>query len=277
MIAGSIEVSSSASGVISLDGPQAILGDLTCANAGGLTTLQSTSIGSIGSAFVLNNLTMLSKLVMDNLTSAEYINWFNLPALSGLNFASGLNSATTVAIANTSLSTLDGLDPRNISSFKVYNNNYLEVVYSQLANVFSSISIYSNGNGLALYFNDLIWAAQIGFGNVSVLSVPALTTVNGSLELYGNSFSTFSAVSLESVGSLNAGQGSFVLAENPSLTNFTVPKLQKVGGMLQVANNSNLQTIDFPALSLIGGALQFVGGNFSTLVQPHHSMFPFFD
>lgn len=105
MIYGSIDVSSSASGVISLNGPEAILGDLTCASAGGLTTLQSTSIGSIGGAFVLNNLTMLSKLAMGNLTSAEYINWFNLPALTKLNFDSGLNSATTVSIANTSLST----------------------------------------------------------------------------------------------------------------------------------------------------------------------------
>lgn len=266
-ISGSVVVSSAASGVISIDGPQQITGDLTCENAGGLTSFGSTSIGSIGGTFTLNNLTLLSTLSMSDLTSVKTIAWTALPALSSLTFPSTVSKATSVTISNTFLSTLDGINLDTVATLQIDNNNRLKTFSTQVSNVTSAVNINSNGNSLDVSFPNLIWAANMTLRNVSSITIPSLATINGSLGFYGNYMTSISAPNLTSVGSTATGAGSLAFVANGKLANISMPLLKTVGGADQIANNTALTGISFPALTTVGGAIDF-SGNFSTPELP---------
>jgi len=266
-VAGSILVSSAASGIISIDGPQQVTGSLICENAGGLTSLGSTTIGSIGQAFTLQNLTLLSTLSMTALESVQTINWVALPALSALTFPSTVSKATSVTISNTFLSTLDGINLGTVSVLEIDNNNRLKTFSTQVANITSSVNINANGNNLDVSFPNLIWAANMTLRNVSSITIPSLAVVNGSLGFYGNYMTSVIAPNLTSVGSTATGQGSLAFVANGKLANISMPLLATVGGANQVANNTALEGIAFPALSIVGGAIDF-SGNFSTPELP---------
>jgi hypothetical protein len=262
-IAGSVVVSSSASGVISIDGPQQIKGDLICENAGGLTSLGSATIGTITGAFTLNNLTLLSTLSMSDLQAVGSIAWTALPALSQLTFPSTVTKATSIIISNTFLSTLDGINIDTVQTLQIDNNNRLKTFSTQITNITSSVNINANGNSLDVSFPNLIWAANMTLRNVSSISIPSLAVVNGSLGFYGNYMTSILAPNLTSVGSTATGQGSLAFVANGELANVSMPLLKTVGGADQIANNTALSAISFPALTTVGGAIDF-SGNFTT-------------
>lgn len=262
---GNIVISPSTSGIISINGPQQITGNLECQDAGGLTSLGSTSIASIGGTFALNNLTLLSTLSMGALKSANAIHWVALPALSQLNFPATVTRAKNVAISNTFLSTLDGINLETVQSLEIDNNNRLKTFSTQITNVTTSLNINANGNNLDVSFPNLIRAANMTFRNVSTISIPSLAIVDGSLGFYGNYMPSISAPNITSVGSKADGQGSLAIVANAKLANISMPLLKNVGGAVQIANNSALTGISFPELTYVGGAIDF-SGNFSTYV-----------
>jgi hypothetical protein len=262
-ISGSILISSSASGEIDLNGPEQIKGDLIAENAGALTTLASTSINSIGGAFTLTNLTVLSSLSFSTLTDVGSISWSALPALPQLNFPESIGMATSVLITNTFLSTLDGINLQTVDTLDINNNNRLKTFSTQVGNITTSLTIDSNGKDLEVSFPNLIWAANMTFRNISSLSIPSLAVVNGTFGLYENYMSVISAPNLTSVGSVKNGVGGLAFVANPNIQNITLPQVATVGGAFQIANNSALSTISFPLLSEVGGAIDF-SGNFST-------------
>lgn len=266
-ISGSVLVSSSAAGDISIDGPQQIKGSLICENAGGLTSLSSTSIGTITGDFTLTNLTLLSTLSMTDLVSVGTIGWTALPALSQLTFPATVSTATSVTISNTFLSTLDGINLDTVETLQIDNNNRLKTFSTQVSNVTSSVNINANGDSLVVTFPNLIWAANMTFRNVSSVSIPSLAVINGSLGFYGNYMTSISAPNLTAVGDTATGSGSLAFVSNDKLANLTIPQLATVGGALQIANNTGLSSISFPALTTVGGAIDFFG-NFSTPALP---------
>jgi hypothetical protein len=264
-IDGSVLIGPSAAGVISLDGPEQITGDFICHDAGALTSLGSTTLGSVGGAFDLYNLTLLSTFSFNDLTSVKNISWVSLPALSSLTLPAVISEATYVLITNTFLSTLDGINLATAAILNINNNNRLKEFSTQVANVSSSINIDSNGKSLDVSFPNLIWAANLTLRNVSSVSIPSLASINGSLGFYENYFTEVNAPNLTSVGSTGSRTGSLAFVANPSLSNITIPGLKTVGGAFQIANNSALDAISFNTLSTVGGAIDFTG-NFSTYV-----------
>ncbi|KAI6248047.1 hypothetical protein HI914_03472 [Erysiphe necator] len=267
VVNGNIVIGPLAAGVISIDGPQQLNGNLNCENAGGLTSLGSTTINSISGAFTLKNLTLLSTLAMGSLKSVNAINWEALPALSQLNFPATVTKAKSVLISNTFLSTLDGINLETVQTLGINNNNRLKTFSTQIANVTSSLDINSNGNNLDVSFPNLVRAANMTFRNVSTVSIPSLAIVDGSLGFYGNYVPSIIAPNITSVGSKADGQGSLAFVANTKLTNISMPLLKTVGGAVQIANNLALSGINFPSLSYVGGAIDF-SGNFSTPELP---------
>jgi hypothetical protein len=262
-VTGDILISSTAAGTINIDGPEQITGNLICENAGQLTSLGSSSIGTIGEQFLLNNLTLLSTLAFTDLTTVGSISWTALPALPQLTFSGPVSMADSVLITNTFLSTLDGINLATVGTLNINNNNRLKTFSSQIANITQSLTIDSNGQLLDLAFPNLIWAANMTLRNVSSVSIPSLTTVNGSLGFLENYFTEIVALNLTTVGNTGTNIGSLAFVANPSLTNISMPALQSIGGANQIANNSALTAIDFSSLQVIGGSLDF-SGNFST-------------
>jgi hypothetical protein len=262
-IHGDLLVGPDASGIISIDGPQQITGNFICHDAGGLTSLGSSTLNSIGSAFDLFNLTLLSTFAFNELQSVKNISWNSLPALSSLTLPAVISQATDVLITNTFLSSLDGINLESVSTLNINNNNRLKTFSTQVANITSSVNIDSNGQLLQVAFPNLIWAANMTLRNVSSISIPSLATVNGSLGFYENYFTEIVAPNLTTVGNTGTLVGSLAFVANPSLANISMPLLQSTGGACQIANNSALDGISFPDLSFVGGAIDF-SGNFST-------------
>ncbi|KAF4625246.1 hypothetical protein G7Y89_g12928 [Cudoniella acicularis] len=269
-ISGDILIGTSASGVISIDGPQQVTGNFICLNAGQLTTLSSKTISTIGGSFQLANLTLLSTLSFGSLASVNTIDWSALPALPGITFPSTFSQATSVTITNTFLSSLEGLNNlQTVATLNINNNNRLKAFTTAISNVTSALSFAANGDSLSLSFPDLVWAANVTFRNASSVDIPSLAYVNGSLGFYGNSLSNVTAPNLTTVGYTtgNDRAGGLAFVDNDSLANITMPLLKAVGGAFQISTNSPLPGISFPNLAQVSGAISF-SGNFSSASLP---------
>jgi hypothetical protein len=264
-ISGSIVVGSTASGDISIDGPTEITGDLAVQNATEITSLSSSTIGTIGGTFTLDTLTLLSTLQFSALQTVETISWSALPNLGAITFPNGEITTSHITITNTFLSSLDGLATGVISTLDINNNPDLTSANFTITSITSSLNLAANGKATAFSFPQLHWAANITAKNCSQLNLPSISAVNGSLGLYGNSFTDFSAPTLLSVGNTATGAGSLAIISNTALTGsgLSMPLLQSVGGALQVTDNTALSTVSFPDLTDIGGAVVLTG-SFST-------------
>jgi len=260
---GDLIIEPQTSGSIEINGIQEITGNLVCQDAGSLTSISSDQLATIGGTFGLKNLTILSTLRMDSLTSVNGINWVGLPALQGLNFRRGVSEAESILISNTQLNTLSGIELMTIGRMDINNNPYLNTVnVNNLANVTQALSFSANSRTLEISFPNLVSAANLTFRNASAVSVPSLASVNGSMGFYSNTFESFTAPNLTSTG------GSLAFVDSPALTNISCPQIEEIGGAFLVANNTELKTIDgFPKLQVIVGALDFAGA-FDTAELP---------
>jgi len=254
-IKGDVVIASTAQAQIALNGVQQITGDLTCQNAGQLTEISADQLGTIGGRFYLNNLTILSTLAFSSLNNVNEIYWVGLPALQGLNFPQGVSQAANVLISNTQLNNLDGIQLETVGNIDIDNNPYLtEVNVNQISTITGSLTIAANYKNLAITFDNLQQANNMTFRNVSSVTMPSLSQVNGSLGFYSDTFQSFTAPNLTSTG------GALAFVDSPDLSNISMPKLTTIGGGFLIANNTNLQTINgFPKLQTIVGALDWAG------------------
>lgn len=251
-ISGTVMVSSTASGAITLDGPSTI-GDLVVNNATGLTSLASSTIAQIEGTFSLTDLTLLSNLQFGDLTAVKTIDFSGLPTLSQLQFSSTVSEAESVTISNTFLGSLDGIDLATVATLNINNNLHLTSFTTSIANITQSAVFNANGQGLVVQFPNLIWAANLTFRDITNLTISSLEAVNGSLGFYETSLASISAPNLTSVGS------SLAFVDNTALTNISMDRLSSVGGADQIANNTLLGAISFPSLADVGGAIDFTG------------------
>ncbi|KKY19979.1 putative gpi-anchored cell wall organization protein ecm33 [Phaeomoniella chlamydospora] len=260
---GTVVIDSSVSGNIQINGVQQITGNLSAYNATALTSISTDQLNAIGGYFRLEEITVLSTLQMSSLTSVDVINFVGLPNLQSLTFSSGVQKASGVRIVNTQLQSLDGIELDSVGAMEVTNNDYLtDFNVNNLAEVTSYLTVAANGADLSIEFPNLLTAANLTFRNVSSVSVPSLANVTGALGCYSNSFKTFSAANLTTVGN------ALVFNDNSKITNISIPELLSVGGAYQIANNSALKVIDgFTKLKTIGGGLDF-SGDFTNVSLP---------
>jgi len=259
---GSIAIATGTTDNIALDGVKVITGSLIANNVTQISQISAGSLESIGEEFNLNGLTILSTLTFPRLTDVGSIIWEALPALQGLSFTTGVQTAGELNIQNTQLNSLDGINLQVVDTIYIANNNYLEDINMQLGNITESLTLEANGRNVSAIFPNMIWANNMTFRNVSTVSIPSLSAVNGSLGFYSNMFSDLSATNLTTVG------GSLSFVSNTDLTNISMPLLKSVSGGFQIANNTELEIIDgFPVLATVGGALDFYG-NFTNVSLP---------
>ncbi|EPE36821.1 L [Glarea lozoyensis ATCC 20868] len=267
-VPGTIVVGPNAANVLSLDGPTTV-GSVICENAGGLTSLGSTTIETINTDFTLTNLTLMSTLSFTELTSAKNIKFSALQALSSFTFPAIISKATTVVITNTFLTTLNGFNFMSVASLDINNNNRLQKFDTQITNVTTQLTIDSNGQALQVTLPNLRTVGNATFRNASLVLIPSLSSVSGAIGFYGCNFESLSAPNLTSVGGTTQGAngGGIAIVANSKLANISFPMLKSVAGAAQIANNTNLGAIDLPALSTVGGAID-LSGNFTTPTIP---------
>ncbi|KAF7516979.1 hypothetical protein G7054_g13954 [Neopestalotiopsis clavispora] len=263
-IDGNVVITTGAGETVDISGPTSIGGDFTVENNGGLISLTSSSLETVGGAFTLKNLTLISTLSFTKLSSVDSINWATLSNLDTLTFGTpGLTSAKTVAIADTFLSTLEGINIHSLDSMDINNNHRLTDFTTELYNLSTLLNINANGEDLSVSMPNLIWAANMTISNVTSFSAQSLETINGSIRFDSNYFTSFSTPNLTEV---QTGDISFV--SNSEITNISMPLLTKVGGGFTIANNTAMEELNgFPLLETVGGAV-LIRGNFSEVDLP---------
>ena len=258
-IKGDVLIGSDAANTISLNGPRSITGSFRAANATKLFSIGSTSLESIGGTFELNGIEQLSTLTFSKLTSVGDIKWTALGRLGELTFPSIISSAKSVVITNTFLRNLDGINLDTVATLDISNNPRLTKVSTQVTSISSLINIAANSDDLEVELPNLIWAKEMTFRNLSKVSIPSLSVVNGSLGFYATYMESLSAPNLTTVGNFGSAQGSLSLVANEKITNLTFPRLTSIGGAALIANNSVLQDISFPVLTQVAGAVDMSG------------------
>jgi len=159
-----------------------------------------------------------------------------------------------LSIINTYLSSLEGINLEMADTIDIQNNNYLDDITMQLGNVSTSLNVYANGRNVSVILPNLEWAARISIANASVVSLPSLASVNGSLGFYSNFFESLQAPNLTDVG------GTLAIVSNEKATNISFPQLTTVTGGLSVQNNTELADVSgFPVIETVGGALDMYG------------------
>ncbi|KAF8242234.1 hypothetical protein K440DRAFT_639368 [Wilcoxina mikolae CBS 423.85] len=231
-----------------------ITGDLVIDGATGLTSFEASGLKSIGGAFTLTGLTVLSTLSCPELVSVGDIKWTTLPALQQLTFTKQVSKAKTVLITDTLLSSLTGINLKTAVQFNINNNRYLKSVDVALTQVSDIIIIEANGKGVNASFPDLVWANNITVRDAGDVYFPKLEAVNSSAAFINNTFQSASLPELTTVGQ------SLAFVSCSKLTNITANLLTDVGGTFQLANNTKLAKVDgFNSLAKVGGAIDFSG------------------
>jgi hypothetical protein len=237
-----------------------------------LTSISSSSLGSIAGAFTLSNLTGLANLNFKALTTVGSISWRSLTAIDTLGFGStGITSAKNVEISDTFLSSLEGINIASVGKMDINNNRRLSSFTSKLTNLSDILIMQANGLDLSASFPVLAWCANMSISNVSNFEVPSLITVNGSARFDSNYFSRFSAPNMTSTVT---GDISFV--GNSALNNISLPSITQIGGGLLIANNTALAIVNgFPKLKNVLGAVK-LRGSFTEYAPRKQNSFPDF-
>lgn len=262
---GSIAIATGVTQGMNIPGVRRITGDLVANNNSLIPSISGDSLQTIGGAFILNELQILSTLSFPQLSQVDSIQWNALAGLQQLSFTTGVQQASELNIQNTQLQTLDGINLAVVDTVFITNNNYLNDISMQLGNITNSLNIESNGGNVSAIFPNLIWANNMTFRNVSQIALNSLVSVNGSLGFYSNEFESLQCANLTTVGS---NKGDLTIVSNQNLNNVSFPQLKKVGGGFSIQNNTDLMVIDgFPKLATITGAFDLYG-DFTNVSAP---------
>ncbi|KAB2569792.1 Cell surface GPI-anchored protein ECM33 [Lasiodiplodia hormozganensis] len=256
-LSGSIAIATHFAGDISLDNIKTITGTLSARNVRGLTGLSGDSLEEIGT-FHLEDLLLLNTLNFPHLTSVDTISWSILNDLSFLSFMDGISKAKDVNIQYTFLNSLEGLAFEEVDTLSISHNNCLQNIEMPLTRVTKDLYLYANSNKLAVVFDDLQWAYNVTITNARTISLPSLTSVNGSVGFYATSVDELTLENLETIG------GALAISSNPDLTDVSLPALRSVCGGFFIDHNPQLQELYLDALTSICGALR-VSGNLSSV------------
>ena len=257
-----IQPGAAAAGTIDLSGIQEWDGNLNYENDNTVQTIRAPQLQSIGD-ITFSNLTELATIEMTSLGKVGNLDFEGLN-LASLGFGQqGVTEADTIRIVNTNINDLTGLTNLAMANgILISDNQFLGEIKLGLKMIRSGIEIDANtrnSGGQSISFPDLLTAGQIILRNASSIDIPKLSSVSGTLGLYGNTVQSFAFRNMTYVGAL-------VINDNSNLDNITFSQLTPFNGTnstLQIANTTKLEAIrGFPQLGLVPGNV-YLFGNFS--------------
>jgi hypothetical protein len=235
------------------NGIEKVTGDFSSDGAVNLSSISAPTISEIGGAFKLTSVNALTSLSFPELISVGSIHFEALANIQGLGFTKGVTTAGSVYIVNTGLTSLQGIELNSVGQLELTANDYLtEINVNNMKNISGSLTISNNNNKLSIDFPNLVTAKDMTIRNTSSIAVPSLANLTGSLGLFGNFISNFSAPNLTSCSDLD-------FDSNGHLATLSLPKLTTLSGGLAISNNNKLGSIDFPKLSHVDGAIDLTG------------------
>lgn len=201
----------------------------------------------------------MNSLAFPSLSSVGGISFTTLPVLSALGFGT-LTTASDIAITDTQLESLSGIDLKRADTISITNNKYLSSIsMDSLTEVGTTLLISANAAGLGVSLPVLTNCGNFTIQQVGNLSINALANVTGSMGIQQTTLTLIQANNLTKIT-----QDLFI-TNNTQLLNISMPNLQTVSGFT-IANNSELLDIDYPALTTVGAV--DITGSFKTLELP---------
>lgn len=260
---GDIYVSGNDISVVDLTGTKQIYGNFRL-NGTKATAFNAPTLQLVSGELKLSDSTILGTVNFAQLTTVGSFVLNALPALEKAGLTSGITSAESITIANTGLTSLEGINVYELKTFDVNNNADIETIDSGLQSVTDTLSINYNSDKVDVVLDQLTSANNVDFQSIASLSAANLTTVNGSLSLESSSFDSFEFTALKSIGK------SLSINKNDELEEFDFPKLTLIGGALNIQDNEKLSSFGyFPKLAQIGGSVNIDGdfnnGSFPSL------------
>jgi hypothetical protein len=251
---GNIVIATQTTDDINLSGIQTLKGDLTVVNVNDMSTLGADSLQTIQGTFKMKGVRGLSTLSFPQLSSVTTIDWATLPKLSGLDFSTGVDHASSVSITDTQLANLDGISLQTVDSLVLISNTILKKVDLDLTHFTTELSLSANGANLELSMPNLQFGKDFTLQNIGSLSVPSLQSVNGTLNILDSQMKSIDAPKLTTVGS------TLKIFKNTLLSELSMDKLSTVNGGFVIGSCPELKKIDgLSALTKIDGNLDFSG------------------
>lgn len=236
-----------------INGVKSVQGSITVQNITTLSSIAAPNLANISDTLRLEILQSLSSASFPALTSVKNLDLITLNKLDKINFAAGVNSIDTLIVSDTTLTTLAGIAPTDLSLLNINNNRYLTSIQFALRSV-DELDISSTANALDLQFPYLTTVHNMTIRDAKTVNIYNITSINSTLSFVNTSISTINLPKVKEIG------GSLALVSNSQLTNISFPILESIGGGFQIANNSKLASLSgFPALTSVGGAIQFIG------------------
>ena len=235
-----------------------IEGSFIANNVTQITQITANSLTSISDQFILESLTVLTTLNFPQLNSVGTMTWQTLPNLQGLNFGDpGLEFGGDVSISDTELATLTGINLMSVNTLSITENRYLNDIDIQLRHINTSLFLSGNGPSLNVSLPNLENAFNMTFINVTSVDFPALQATNGSIAIQGSNMQTVSAPNVTYINQ------TLTFSDNAKLTNVSMPQLIQIGGGFTLARNPDYLTMDgFPDLKTVRGGVD-INGNFT--------------
>lgn len=258
---GDIFITGDNIGAIDITGTEQIYGNFVV-NGTKAVSFNAPTLQLVSGALTLSDSTILASVNLAQLTTVGTFTYNGLPALELTGLTTGITSADSIIIANTGLTSLDGISVYKLKVLNVNNNQDIETIDSSLQSVTDSLSINYNSEQVDVTLDQLTSANNVVFQKVASLSAANLTTINGSLSLEQNTFESFEFAVLTKIGN------SLSIQQNDDLEDFDFPKLQTIGGALNINENEKLKSFSyFPKLTSIGGSVN-IDGDFNNGTFP---------
>ncbi|KAF8458831.1 hypothetical protein BGX38DRAFT_1138421 [Terfezia claveryi] len=244
---------------VSFENLQSVGGNFIADNAANLVSITIPKLQTIKGEFRLQKCQSLQTISAPALTRTGKITWI---ALALTSFNAKISEAQSVTISDTKLTSLDGIDLKNVNRFDVNNNQYLKSVTMNLQTISEALSMGFNAKSIAISFPALIWSNNMTITGAGSFNFPTLQHVNGSMNFLNTSVTSVACKNLTVIEQTLAFIG------NDKVTELDFPILTQIGGGFKIHNNSQLVNINgFPKLKQVDGAIDFVG-NFKNASLP---------
>lgn len=238
---------------IALDGIENLIGNLSVSDNHNTSDLSSSSLLTISGELLLFGAYALATISFPKLHSIGTLSLDDTPSLQKFEFDAGVN------VSNLSIWSYNSIHELKL------NINYADrVSLSAIGNKTFTLPLRTVGDldvrwqsdNMLMEFPDLTWANDIDCIHCANISMPALTTVNGTYSYY-QSFNLPSNSTLE-LPSLNAVNGELRILSNDNISEVSFPKLFTVGN-LTIMENARLTSLNLGLLSTVDGFVNLTG------------------
>ncbi|KAG7193383.1 uncharacterized protein KQ657_000801 [Scheffersomyces spartinae] len=239
---------------VDLTGVKQIFGDLSIKNATRIISFVAPDLELISGNFEIISATVLETINLAQLTTVGTLLWNHLNAINSTGLTSGLTTADSVTISDTTLAALEGINVFQLKTFDINNNGNIQLIDSGLKSVTDLLSVSFNSESVDVKLDYLTSAKNVVFQSVNSISAANLTSVNGSLTISSSNLKELSLDKLTNVGA------ALTIDDNTKLTDVSFASLKNIAGAFEIADNTNLGDFgDFEKLATVGGSVNFTG------------------